>query len=875
VTINTGGNATNDGTITGGSNLTVNGTLTSSTSITLASVSNLQVGGTLTMTGGTLTTQRTSSGSVGSINSGGSIVLSGTSIWSIGTASGATATVANGGTLDVGPSATVSGAGLLTVAAGATLKVGSIDGINATTTTGSVRTTATDSYSTTANYEYKGTAAQITGASLPSTVNNLTINNSGGNVTLTNASTIVSGALTLTAGDLSTGAGANVLTLAAAATCNGTTDVVSVAGATGGVSRTTVVVGTTYCFGNPQNQITINSGTAPTAFTFKLVKAAPAAKANAITRTYTITPTGGSGFAATMRLHYLDAELNGNAEALLHLWRLSGSWSDQNPNGTSTTRDTTANWAQQTGIAGFSDWTLAKNDPAVVTTTVANLAYTENATTALDSGVTVTDADSTNLVSATVSMTTNYFNGQDTLAFVNQNGITGTWTAATGVLALAGSATLANYQTALRSITYTNSSDAPSTATRTVTFVANDGTSNSTVDSRQITVTAVNDAPSGASKTVTTNEDAGYAFATSDFGFSDPTDGGANTLLAVKITTLPATGLLTLSGSAVTLGQYVSAANITSGLLVFTPAANTNGAANASYTFQVQDNGGTANGGADLDPTPRTITVNVTAVNDAPVNSVPGPQVVARNASLVFSSGNGNLVSISDIDAGASAVQEQLIVTNGTLTLSGVAGLAFSVGDGTADVTMTFTGTMANINAALAGMTLAPTANFSGSASLEILTSDLGNTGAGGPLTADNTIDISVSDGAYVSSSGWSTSFDSSRYLDLTFPAYVPAGSVVTGATFRHSYRSTTGGDTTCYYFEVYNGSTLLAAHGSAASPVSCNSSTSYATDVVSLPEVDSVAKADNLRLRLFIKNSGGRKSTHQLATLGVVYSLD
>ena len=37
----------------------------------------------------------------------------------------------------------------------------------------------------------------------------------------------------------------------------------------------------------------------------------------------------------------------------------------------------------------------------------------------------------------------------------------------------------------------------------------------------------------------------------------------------------------------------------------------------------MRDNGGTANGGADLDASANTITINVTAVNDAPVlNSV-------------------------------------------------------------------------------------------------------------------------------------------------------------------------------------------------------------------------------------------------------------
>ena len=35
----------------------------------------------------------------------------------------------------------------------------------------------------------------------------------------------------------------------------------------------------------------------------------------------------------------------------------------------------------------------------------------------------------------------------------------------------------------------------------------------------------------------------------------------------------------------------------------------------------MQDDGGTANGGVDLDPIARTMTVNVTAVNDAPTGA--------------------------------------------------------------------------------------------------------------------------------------------------------------------------------------------------------------------------------------------------------------
>ena len=128
-------------------------------------------------------------------------------------------------------------------------------------------------------------------------------------------------------------------------------------------------------------------------------------------------------------------------------------------------------------INGFTVITGAvTNSAPVVTTTGTPLAYTENqAATAIDAGLTVSDVDNANLTGATVSISANYANGQDVLAFANQIGITGSWNAGTGVLTLSGTATVANYQTALRSVTYFNSSDNPSTLARTVSFVVNDG----------------------------------------------------------------------------------------------------------------------------------------------------------------------------------------------------------------------------------------------------------------------------------------------------------------------------------------------------------------------------------------------------------------
>lgn len=131
---------------------------------------------------------------------------------------------------------------------------------------------------------------------------------------------------------------------------------------------------------------------------------------------------------------------------------------------------------------------------------------------------------------------------------------------------------------------------------------------------------------------------------------------------------------------------------------------------------------------------------------------------------------------------------------------------------------------------------------------------------------------ITIVTNAFVPASGWSTSFSASRYLDLTFPGYVPAGSAVEGGTFRHTYRSYAGG-TTCYYFEVWASGVLIGTHGSSGSPVSCNSGTTF-VDTVSLPEINTPSLADAITIRLFIKNSSSGQSEHATASLGITYYL-
>ena len=84
---------------------------------------------------------------------------------------------------------------------------------------------------------------------------------------------------------------------------------------------------------------------------------------------------------------------------------------------------------------------------------------------------------------------------------------------------------------------------------------------------------------------------------------------------AVRIDTLPAAGSLTLAGVAVTAGQVIQAADLGAGRLVFTPAPDANGTPYASITFTVRDAGGL------YDATGHTLTLDVTAANDAPAIS--------------------------------------------------------------------------------------------------------------------------------------------------------------------------------------------------------------------------------------------------------------
>jgi hypothetical protein len=135
------------------------------------------------------------------------------------------------------------------------------------------------------------------------------------------------------------------------------------------------------------------------------------------------------------------------------------------------------------------------DSPPVLTTSRGALSYTENAgQVAVDPQLTIVDADSQTLAGATVQLQ-GYLPDQDSLSVTPIGGIQSNFNAATGELTLTGAASVADYQTVLRSLTYTNSSDNPSSAVRTVQFSVRDSALSSDIATRTIQVLPANDAP--------------------------------------------------------------------------------------------------------------------------------------------------------------------------------------------------------------------------------------------------------------------------------------------------------------------------------------------------------------------------------------------
>ncbi|PAX53308.1 Calx-beta domain-containing protein [Brunnivagina elsteri] len=171
------------------------------------------------------------------------------------------------------------------------------------------------------------------------------------------------------------------------------------------------------------------------------------------------------------------------------------------------------------------------------------------------------------------------------------------------------------------------------------------------------------------------------------------------------------------------------------GTLTYKPAKDMSGS--ATITVQLQDDGGTDKNGNDISE-PQTFTITVKPVNDAPNNILPSNSFsINEEGLIVFSQATGNVIAIADIDSTDTEIIEVTVSTkNGTLNLGNPTSVTVN-GDGTENVV--FNGKLADINTALDGLTFKAATDFTGEASITILSKE----GSGG-LEDSDTIKVTV-----------------------------------------------------------------------------------------------------------------------------------
>jgi hypothetical protein len=389
------------------------------------------------------------------------------------------------------------------------------------------------------------------------------------------------------------------------------------------------------------------------------------------------------------------------------------------------------------------------------------LAYRESErATPIDAGLVVTDIDDGTLASAIVAFAGGLAAGEDELGFTNVAGrmgnIGGAYTAATGVLTLTsvgGTATLAEWQAALRAVTYANASTMPGTWARSIVFTVTDGTTTSKAVTSLVHVSALNGPPC---LTVPTS----YAaierrpLALGGIGVGDD-DGGTGlqtlslTVVSGVLAALPgATGVavtgsgttsLMLVGSVAQLGALLAGHGGAS--LVYLAPASAPPVAD-TLTVTLDDGGNTGAGGPRSERA--TAAITITAVNDPPTVFVPEAQSVAEDTPLVLSAAHGSAIAVADPDGAATLLQVTLATTNGVLTLADTTGLSFLAGDGTRDLAVTFRGSVGAVNAALDGLRFDPDPDYAAAGVINIRADDLGSGGTGGSLIALERVAVTV-----------------------------------------------------------------------------------------------------------------------------------
>ena len=294
------------------------------------------------------------------------------------------------------------------------------------------------------------------------------------------------------------------------------------------------------------------------------------------------------------------------------------------------------------------------NDPPVISNIeAAALSYrAQDPGVAITSALTLSDDDDASLASATVSITSGFDSGADQLQFTNQNGITGSYNASTGILTLSGNASIADYQTALRSVEFFTSDGSASPAARTVSFAVTDtvGASSTGTSQRTIDVTEANQAPVAVNQNYTAVGNTPLAVGTSPSGIAASIPTG--TVLTGDHDTDSADPVTVTSNTSPAHGSVTMNSN---GTFTYTPNAGFSG--NDTFQYTITDSNDPSN--------PKTATATVTIAV--------GPVVWYVNNAL-GSNGNGeansafNNLASANAAAGSSSI---IFLYQGSATYTG------------------------------------------------------------------------------------------------------------------------------------------------------------------------------------------------------------
>lgn len=292
----------------------------------------------------------TLTGTLDAVNGGvpNTVVYNGTGAQTVVSTTYHNLTLTNGNTKTANGALTVNGN--LTIGSGTTFSAG--------TYTHTVQGNWTNNGTFTAGsctVQLTGSTDATIGGSSATTFNILTINKTSSTNTITLASNVTVGTVNLTSGNITTGT--NSITITNTRTGNGYI--------IGTITRThTYVANTAYAFESPYNTVTFSTVGSVTSITITVTIGAVSdfPFGGSINRQYAISVTG-SGYTATLRLHYLDEELNGNIEASMQLWRYNGTqWVLSGK----TANDETNNWVEQSGLTNITNrWTISDDQNVV------------------------------------------------------------------------------------------------------------------------------------------------------------------------------------------------------------------------------------------------------------------------------------------------------------------------------------------------------------------------------------------------------------------------------------------------------------------------------------------------------------------------------